>query len=181
LEFGAKTNWIVITGAPSSGKTSVIMELAQRGYATQSEVAREVIEKHLKEGKTLAEIRAQEGALQREMLGIKIARERALDTRKTVFMDRAVDDSITYYRLAGLDPAEAIEASRLFQYRAIFIFDRLPLVKDDVRSEDDARADQIDRMLEEDYRMMGYAPVRVPVVPVPERADFIISRIPSSA
>jgi len=37
------TNWFVITGAPSSGKTKVIEHLAQRGYRVQHEVGYEVI------------------------------------------------------------------------------------------------------------------------------------------
>jgi predicted ATPase len=93
---GVSTNWVVITGAPSSGKTSVIDALALRGYAVQGEVARAVIERHLKEGKTLAEIRRDESALQREMLEEKIALEKSLDPAALVFLDRAMDDSITY-------------------------------------------------------------------------------------
>jgi predicted ATPase len=41
---GYKTNWYVITGAPCSGKTSVIRELEKRGYRVVHEVARAYIE-----------------------------------------------------------------------------------------------------------------------------------------
>ena len=49
--FKYDTNWCVFTGAPSSGKTSVIEEMAHRGYAVQNEVARELIEGALRNGK----------------------------------------------------------------------------------------------------------------------------------
>lgn len=168
------TNWVVITGAPSSGKTSVIDALANLGHAVQGEVARAVIERHLKTGKPLAEVRRDAAGLQREMLGEKVALEASMDPAAPVFMDRGMPDSITYYREAGIDTEPAVEASRIFRYRAVFVFDRLPLVQDDVRSEDDATASRLDLELEEDYRALGYDPVRVPVMPVAERVDFIL-------
>lgn len=180
LNFQYKTNWCVITGAPSSGKTSVIEELAHRGYAIQNEVARELIEECLKKGHSLQQVRGNGHAardLQRRILELKLAREMALDTKTLVFTDRGQPDSITYFRLAGLDTLEAEAASRLFQYRAVFIFDRLPIVQDNVRTEDEEQARKIDQMIEEDYKNAGYAPVRVPVMPVAARADFILKHL----
>ena len=177
--FKYKTNWCVITGAPSSGKTSVINALAKRGFAVQDEVARELIELGIKHGKSLEEIRKNAEALQKGILEVALAREIALDLDQTVFLDRGLPDSITYFKVAGLDGFEANTVSLLFKYRAVFIFDRLPIVKDTVRTEDDALADKIDRMLEEDYRSVGYEPIRVPVLPVGERADFVLSHIDS--
>jgi predicted ATPase len=171
------TNWCVITGAPSSGKTSVINVLRDRGFKVQDEAARDIIEEGLAEGKTLAEIRADAKTLQRKILARKIAQEKALNPADLVFMDRGMPDSLSYYRLASMEEGEPRKASAHFRYRAVFLFDRLPLVKDDVRSEDDATADKIDHMLEADYRDIGYVPVRVPVFTVTERADFILKSL----
>jgi predicted ATPase len=66
-----------------------------------------------------------------------------------------------------------------FQYRAVFIFDRLPLKKDGVRTEDEALAAQIDAGLEADYRSVGYRPVRVPVLSIEKRTDFVLEYIRS--
>lgn len=178
--FDFETNWIAITGAPSSGKTSVIDALARRGYSVQAEVARELIEDSLKHGLSLQEARADAKGLQTRILDLKIQREAALDPAACVFMDRGMPDSISYFRLAGMDTQAPIRAALRFKYRAVFIFNRLPLVKDDVRSEDEALADKIDGMLEEDYKSLGYAPVRVPVISVEARADFILSLLPPS-
>lgn len=176
---GRKTNWCVITGAPSSGKTSVIEELAKRGYAIQNEIARELIEECIRHGMTLDEVRGMEHAkeLQQRILKLKSAREMALDPKTLIFSDRGTPDSITYFRLAGLDTALAVKAARVFRYRAVFILDRLPVQKDGVRNESEEQAQALDRMIEEDYRALGYAPVRVPVLPIPDRADFILARL----
>src|SRR5690349_8269489 len=87
-----KTNWCVITGAPSSGKTSVIKELAHRGFAIQGEVARELIEAGINHGRTLEEVRKDVAELQKEILEVTLAREMALDAQETVFLDRGLPD-----------------------------------------------------------------------------------------
>ncbi len=177
LGFKQETNWCVITGAPSSGKTSVIEELARRGYAVQNEVARELIEFGVHHGKSLEDVRRDAVLLQRRILQVTLARERGLDTQKTVFLDRGLPDSITYFKLAGVEGIEATAMSYLFHYRAVFLFDQLPVIPDGIRTESAVQAENIDKRLEEDYRAIGYDPIRVPVMPIPARADFILEKL----
>lgn len=170
------TEWIVITGAPSSGKTSVINDLKARGYPVQDEVAREYIEACIARGLSLQDIRADGGCdLQQQILRLKTEREATLAPKDTVFLDRGIPDSMTYFRLAGLDVAAAKAAAGQFRYDAVFLFDRLPVVHDGVRVEDEVMAGDIDKMLMQDYRSLGYDPVRVPVMPVEKRTDFILN------
>lgn len=171
------TNWVAISGAPSSGKTSVIEALARRGYTTAGETARALISEKMSGGLTLAEVRADTQKLQSEILARNAAREAALDPAQLIFLDRAVGDSMTYFPLAGLDTAPVQEAASRFRYRAVFIFDRLPFLRDEVRSEDEAAAAKMDALAEEGYRALGYDPVRVPVLPIEERADFILRHL----
>ncbi len=177
--FEQDTNWCVITGAPSSGKTSVIDELAKRGYPVQTEVARELIEEALRHGMTLAEVRGKGyiQEFQQKILRFKLGRERALDTTKLVFNDRGTPDSIVYFRLAGLAVDDAVKASMVYRYKAVFMLDRLPLVKDGVRSEDDAQAEKIGGMIAEAYTALGYEMIYVPVLPILARADFILQKL----
>lgn len=177
MSQGQETNWVVITGAPSSGKTSVIDELARRGYAIQNEVARELIEDSLKHGLTVEQARADTQELQHTILTRKTAREAALDPQTLVFLDRGLPDSIAYFQLAGMDDRDVIAAAKKFHYRAVFIFDPLPVVKDGVRLENQKTAEELGQVLEKDYIAIGYAPVHVPLMPVAARADFILKRL----
>lgn len=170
------TEWVVITGAPSSGKTSVVNVLKSRGYTVQDEVARTYLEDCMAAGKSMSDIRADGGKiLQQAILDVKTAREAELDPAEVVFLDRGLPDSMAYFRLAGLDVEAAVQASRKYRYDAVFLFDRLPVVQDGVRVEDEAVAAHIDEMLMQDYKALGYDPVRVPVMPVEKRADFILN------
>ena len=53
-----RTNWYVITGAPCSGKTSVINAFEQQGFLVVHEVARAYIDEELQQGKSLKQIKA---------------------------------------------------------------------------------------------------------------------------
>jgi len=169
-----QTNWHVITGAPCSGKTAVIRELEQLGYPVVHEVARAYIDERLQNGETIAQDVL---SFEHHILYKKIAIEQSLLKEETVFLDRAVPDSIGYYILEGLDPNDPIQKSRLWRYKNIFFFDRIPFEKDPVRSEDDKIASRLDGLLKESYRMLDYEIVFVPLMTVNERVSFILKHV----
>ena len=171
------TNCYVITGAPCSGKTSVISEFERLGYRVVHEVARSYIDEKLKKGKSLEEIKADELYFERHILHQKVDIESFLPENEIIFLDRAVPDSIAYFKLAGLDYKEPLNKSNLLRYKKIFILQRLVFEKDRVRSEDDAQAAALERLLEESYQNLGYKPMRIPLRPVRERVDFILQNL----
>ena len=173
------THWVVITGAPSSGKTSIIAELARRGYATQGEVARNYIEEQLADGHALEAIRGPDGVrlMQETIFARMLALQESADKDAVLFLDRGVPDSIAYFRLAGMDPAPVIAAARKITYRAVFMLAPLPLAHDHIRTEDDAAAQQLGEMFAADYASLGYAVVTIPVLPVAARTDKILSHL----
>ena len=174
---GIATNWHVITGAPCSGKTTVVHELERRGYFVVHEVARAYIEAKLAAGLSLAQIRGDKLAFERRLLEEKVIVERKLGTRDTIFFDRAIPDSIAYFRLSGFDPSEPIAQSCQRRYKKIFLLDRLPARKDAVRKEDDRTASSIETLLIGCYQDLGYPLIRIPVSTVSGRADSILKHL----
>jgi predicted ATPase len=172
-----RTQWIVITGAPCSGKTSVVRALEIRGYEVVHEAARALIDQSLAQGLTLEKIKADELAFERRILSVKIVTESSLTPDHQVFLDRAIPDSIAYFQHAGFDITEPLASSRRFQYKRVFLFDRLLFKKDAVRSEDIATAAELDRLLADSYRMLGYSVIRVPVMTLPERTAFVLRHL----
>ena len=172
-----QTNWHVITGAPCSGKTAVIRKLGQLGHLVVHEVARAYIDDRLEHGETIAQIKADILSFERHILYQKVAIEQSLPKEETVFLDRAVPDSIGYYILEGLNPDDPIQKSRLWRYKKIFFFDRISFEEDPVRSEDDKIASRIDGLLKESYRMLGYEIIFVPLMSLSHRVDFILKNV----
>lgn len=171
------TNWYVITGAPCSGKTSVINALEQKGFRVEHEVARAYIDEELHQGKSLEQIKADPYQFENHIFLTKLKIEASLPQDDIVFLDRAVPDSIAYFQLEGLDPGQPLEKSRLVRYKKIFLFERLIFLEDGVRSEDDPLAERIDYLLKAAYRKLNYEIVHVPAISVEKRTAFILERL----
>ena len=171
------TNWYVITGAPCSGKTSVVSRLEQFGYRVVHETARVYINEELNKGRTLAAIKADMSLFERNIFYRKIEIESSLPEKAIIFLDRAIPDSIAYFRFAGLDPKEPEKKSADIRYRKIFLFDRLRIKNDEVRNENEEDSILIDRLIEETYKTLGYEIMRIPVLPVSRRTDFILENL----
>jgi predicted ATPase len=175
------TCWTVITGAPCSGKTSVIADLARRGFGVVPEAARAHIDTELRKGRPLLAIKSDPRRIESLIFKAKLRIEARLPADEPLFLDRALPDSIAYYLLEGLDPAEPRRQSLRTRYRRVFLFERLDFVKDPVRSEDSRTAARIERLIAAAYRELGYAIVRVPVLPIPARTEFILARLQADA
>ena len=171
------TNWHVITGAPCSGKTSVINALEQRGYRVVHEVSRAYIDSELQKGKQLAQIKSDIFAFEQHILNEKVRISALLPENEMIFLDRGVPDSIAYFRADGIESEAPLEKSLQVRYKAIFYLKRLKFQKDPVRSEDDREADRLGRLLKEAYRMLEYDIVSVPLLPVEDRVRFILQHV----
>lgn len=172
-----KTEWIVITGAPCSGKTSVVSGLELRGHRVVHEAARAYIDELLTSGKSLQEIKADPLTFERTILYRKLAIEANLPENETIFLDRGIPDSIAYFLSAGLDTSEPVEISRRVRYRKVFHFQRLWFQNDHVRAEDERMAKDLDKLLKQSYEMLGYRVIHIPVLTVEQRVDFILEQL----
>jgi len=172
-----QTKWNVISGAPCSGKTTLIERLEALGYRTVPETARQFIEGEFSRGRTIEDLRGDEVAFQRSLLDVRLKVEQYLKPDEILFLDRAMPEVITFYRAIGLDPNEILPECTLYAYASVFILDRLPLLMDGVRTEDDAVSDFHDEWLFRDYLALGYDVLRVPVMPLPDRVGFILEKL----
>ena len=174
--FRVQTKWHVITGAPCSGKTTLIDQLDDKGFQIVPESGRQYFEREMAKGRTLAEIRESE-ADERGMKDLQVNIEHGLRAKEVTFLDRAIPDSLVFYRISGLDPNEILAECFHHRYASVFILDCLPVIQDEVRTEDEVIAKLIDEWLDRDYSALGYRVVRVPVLPPPERLVFVLEWI----
>jgi len=179
LSFPLKvhTYWHVITGAPCSGKTTLLDLLADMGYKTIPEAGRTLIESELVKGFSIDEIRQDQSVLTLQIYALMLNNESGLDPGEVCFLDRALPDAPAFYRFAGMNPNDALPECFQYHYRSVFILDRLPYQIDGVRVADDPTAENLDTWIERDYKAMGYNFVRVPVLSPEERLSFILERL----
>jgi len=175
--FGVQTSWHAITGAPCSGKTTLIGALADQGYRTVPESGRAYVEGERAKGQTDDEIFGDGAILQRGVLGLQLRSERRLPVNEPAFLDGASPSCLTYLRVFGLDPNAILAECFHHRYASVFILDRFPFQQDGVRFENDATAGFIDEWLSRDYGALGYRVVRVPVLPVKDRLTFILETL----
>jgi predicted ATPase len=129
-------------------------------------------------GRTLDEIRQDGAALQRGIATLQLSYENGFDVNRATFLDRALPDSLTFYRVHGMDPNEILPECFHYHYVTIFKLDRLPLQRDKTLGpEDDLDSKFLDEWLVRDYSALGYDVVNVPVLPLEGRLKFILDKI----
>ena len=87
-----QTNWYVITGGPSSGKTTTVNLLKERGYITTFEHARHYLDTQRLKGKTIEDVRKQQREFQLGVLDMQIEQENQILPDVLVFLDRAIPE-----------------------------------------------------------------------------------------
>jgi predicted ATPase len=169
--------WYVLTGGPCAGKTTLIFELEKRGYPVLAEAARLIIDEKLAAGQTIEQV-----VNDPEWLISVVRRKKAMEDEvpkdETYFFDRGVPDSIAYYKLARKEfDDEFRTALAEAKYRKVFLLDLIDFVNDEARSETPEQAMILHGLIREAYVDQGYEMVEVPVMPVHERADYILANL----
>ncbi len=164
----------VLTGGPCSGKTTLVNELRKKGFPVLSESAREILSSNNHKYKNNYE------KLERDIFLHQLKKESKLCRKPGVyFLDRGTLDCLAYSKLLlGYVPKEIAEHPHHERYHKVFVLERLPFIDDGLRIEkDDAEAQKIHDTLVETYVSYGYNPIHVPVMPIEDRLDFILSHI----
>lgn len=176
--YDVRTHWHVLTGPACCGKTTLVDMLSQLGRRTIPESARLYFDAEMGTGRTLEEIRSDGAGLQRGIARLQLRLENDCPSGETVFLDRAIPDSITFYRVYGLDPNEILPGCFKRRYATVFLLDRLPVRRARVLGpEDDFTSEFLCEWLERDYGALGYPVVRVPVLRPEERLAFLLERL----
>jgi len=173
-----KNNWYAISGVACSGKTTIIDLLEQKGYKVIHESATEVIRREQAKGLTLEEIRSNEDAFQHLILDMKLFYESELNPKDVVFIDRGIPDSIAFFKHLGIPIDEYLmSTARNSSYKKVFLFDPLPLVKENLRAESEVDIKKMHQYNTEAYTSLGFDTVKVPVMSIENRLKFILNNL----
>jgi predicted ATPase len=95
-----------------------------------------------------------------------------------VFLDRGTADIRAYCRFFNIAEPEGLEAAlSALQYRKVFLLDLVNVAQDGVRHESLEEAQKLHELIGEAYHELGCDIVHVPVLPVPQRSEFILANL----
>ncbi len=168
----------IITGAPSTGKSSVVNGLINKGYICHDEIARQVIKENQDKDNDLLPWKNML-AFSDEVFYRMQTLANSLDKNKMCFLDRSMVDLIGYMEFANQEaPARYAEGAFKAGYSKTVFF--MPFWKeifanDEQRLESINEAMNIDKALRKAYTDLGFTLVEVPQGTIAERVDFVLS------
>ncbi len=177
-----KTRKIVITGGPSTGKSTVIEELKKRDYLCFDEVSRDIIKQAQESG--IEQLFLEDPYLfSKKLLEGRVEQfnEAEKYDNDVIFFDRGIPDVNAYMKYIKQEiPQEFEDITRNHQYdNLVFImppWDEI-FVNDAERYESFNQAQLIHNKLVNYYKELGYYLIFVPFGPVDKRVDYILRSI----
>lgn len=172
---------IVLTGAPGTGKSTIIQELEERNYFCMHEISRDVTLEAQKNGTD--QLFLTEPLLFSDMLlkGRKEQYQKAskLD-KEMVFFDRGIPDVHGYLNYISMEfPDRYIKTSRENRYDFVFLTPPWEdiYIQDNERYESFQQALAIHNHLLNTYKALNYNVIQVPTGTVEDRTDYILNVI----
>ena len=171
---------IVISGGPSSGKTTIINELEKEGYCCFQEISRELIKEAKAKGIDQPFLTNPE-QFNADLMKARVQQfHEAEKLDENVYYDRGVHDIVGYmYYAKQLIPKLFNEACVESNYDKVFLlppWDQIH-VTDNERYETFEQAQEIYKCLRKAYLDYGFEIIEVPIGSVIERKEFIIENI----
>ena len=153
-------NKFVITGAPSSGKTTIISILNKIGFTVVPEVARDIILDRMHEGKNIDECSID---FQLAILEGQIKREESINIQRSpIFFDRGIPDVLSYIKNLKGSQDLITRENLLNRYDKVFFLEGLQIEDDGIRETDPKKIQSLNEALQDSYETLGYDLIHVP-------------------
>lgn len=174
---------VLISGCSGGGKSTLLTELAARGYAVVEEPGRRIVSQELKgDGAALPWVDM--AAFARRAIEMAIADHAAAREQTCwTFFDRGlIDAAAALQHLTGEPVLEKLSAAHRY-HQTVFLTPPWP----EIYATDPERRHGFDEAVAEYIRLaavypkLGYDVVILPKIPVAGRADFILGRLDQGA
>jgi predicted ATPase len=169
---------IVITGGPSTGKTTLINHLALKGFRCFEEISRKITREARDEG---IEHFFLEDPLRfsEKILNARTEQYMASDTitEPCVFLDRGIPDVLAYMDFADQQyPEEFVQKCLTHRYDAVFVLKPWLEIyaNDNERYESFEEAKEIHSHLMQTYSRFNYQILQLPEDTVEKRIEFML-------
>ena len=170
----------VITGAPGTGKTTIINELQNRGFNCIHENSREIISQQINKNGNILPWKNQI-AFENKIAELRAKQYLSCKKESLYFFDRSALDCIAYLKVNNLKVTLEItnQIKKCNFNKKVFYtpFWKEIFINDNERKEDMIKAEKIENHIIKTYRSKGYQLISIPKISISERADFIISQL----
>lgn len=170
----------IITGGPSTGKTSVINELIKNGFNCVHENSREIISMEIENGGEILPWKNQI-AFENKVSNLRTKQYLTSPKNAICFFDRSVIDCLAYLKLNNLQATTTIINNlQKCNFNSTVFYTPIwkdIYINDNERKETLKEAKEIENSILRTYKSKGYKLIRIPRTPIKERVDFIISKI----
>lgn len=170
----------IITGAPGTGKSTLIDALKNSGHACFDEVARSIIAQELWNGKNRLPWLDIHGFSQL-VLDVMLSQKRSVFSNQLSFLDRGIPDIIGYFNHAEVTaPQKYFDALNNYPYQKKVFFTPVweeIYVTDSERIETIDEAKKVSEALYNTYASLGFDLIELPKVNTKKRLEFILERV----
>ena len=172
----------VITGAPGTGKTSILNHLKIKGYNCIDEISRKIISEQIAIDGEILPWKNLSAFSERVF---KLRESQLINSKKTLtFFDRGIVDVDAYMKVDNLEiPNHLKESINKNRYNKEVFYTPMweeIYINDHERKESITQAKQIENEILSSYKFYDYKLIKVPKGSVEERANFILSYIKKS-
>lgn len=179
----ADSRHVVISGCSGGGKSTLLAELARRGFPTVSEPGRRIVEEELRgDGKALPWVDL--AAFARRAVDMAVEdRRQAAQKSGWVFFDRSLIDAAVALQHATGQSANVVLG--LFERYHSRVFLMPPWIE--IYVSDRERRHGLEDAISEYHRLLaaygelGYETIILPKLCVSDRADFVLNRLRTDA
>lgn len=173
------TTRVIVTGAPGTGKTTVLQKLAESGYPVLPEMARALIKEQQELDSTLLPWK-EHNRFGEELYRRQVDQYHQAQDGKVNFYDRGILDNLGYLRRDGIANHKLEKDAEQYPYYPKVFYTppwREIYNQDAERWEDFELMLDINRALLEIYRDFGYQLIEVPRIAPADRVDFILHHL----
>lgn len=169
------TEWIVLSGTTSSGKTTISQFFKKLGYPTVPDLTRIYIETLFDLGYTIEQVRSDKSLFFNKVHEFRLWCENELSkyTSTPIVFDRAAPETIAYARVDGFNEADFWNTVKKYRYKTVFMPQPLAFEPDGMRTNNPKRRLQVFEELKDVYTSLGYNIIEIPVLSIEKREVFI--------
>lgn len=175
-----QTEWVAITGAPGSGKSTICYELIKAGYKVVPEASRAAIVEAQGRGFSCDEVFSNPPLLAEAILIRKLGIARGLAPNERWIWDTGLIDALVFCRRAGMDMSRIAAPLQIFRFRSVLFLEPLPqsvVQCDVVRPQTEIERSTLHVMLHAEYEGQGYRMSQIAVGTISDRMRDVLAAI----